>query len=60
MSNMRDAVGLCMPYGKANSQYETEFEPASGTVWGYFNPKRGMPCFSLGLLKDILDARPAR
>jgi DSF synthase len=55
MSNMRDAVGLCLPYGKANSQYETEFEPATGTVWGYFNPKDGVPCYSLGLLKDILE-----
>jgi DSF synthase len=52
MSNMRDAMGLCVPYGRANSQYETEFEPATGTVWGYFKP-RGTPCFSLGLLKDI-------
>ena len=55
MSNMRDAVGLCLPYGKTNSQYETEFEPASNTVWGYFNPKSGVPCYSLGLLKDILE-----
>jgi DSF synthase len=53
MSNMRDAVGLCVPYGKANSQYQTEFEPASNTIWGYFNPK-GTACYSLGLLKDIL------
>ena len=52
MSNLRDAVGLCLPYGKTNSQYETEFEPATGTIWGYFNP-RGNLCFSLGLLKDI-------
>jgi DSF synthase len=52
MSNMRDALGLCIPYGKANSEYQTEFEPATGTIWGYFNP-RGTPCFSLGLLKDI-------
>ena len=51
--NMRDVVGLCLPYGRANSQYETEFDPASGTVWGYFNP-RGTACYSLGLLKDIL------
>ena len=55
MSNLRDAVGLCMPYGRANSQYETEFEPATGTVWGYFKPKEGAPCYSLGLLKDILE-----
>src|SRR5688572_23633603 len=52
MSNMHDAVGLCMPYGKVKAQYETEFEPANGTIWGYFNP-RGTACFSLGLLKDI-------
>ena len=55
MSNLRDAMGLCLPYGKANSQYETEFEPATGTVWGYFNPKDGVPCYSLSLLKDILE-----
>jgi DSF synthase len=51
--NMRDAVGLCVPYGKANSQYETEFDPLSATLWGYFKP-RGTACYSLGLLKDIL------
>jgi DSF synthase len=52
MSNMSDAVGLCVPYSRANSQYETQFEPATGTIWGHFNP-RGTACFSLGLLKDI-------
>ncbi len=52
MSNLRDAIGLCLPYGEANSQYQTEFEPSTGTVWGYFNP-RGTPCFNLGLLNDI-------
>ena len=52
MSNMHDAIGLCAPYGRPGSQYETEFEPATGTIWGHFNPK-GTPCFSLGLLKDI-------
>jgi DSF synthase len=55
MSNLRDATGLCLPYGRADSQYQTEFEPATGTVWGYFNPKDGVPCYSLGLLKDILE-----
>src|SRR5437868_1380144 len=53
MSDLSDAVGLCVPYGRTNGQYQTEFEPATGTVWGYFNP-RGTACFSLGLLKDIL------
>jgi DSF synthase len=52
MSNMRDVFGLRVPYGKATSQYLTEFDPATRTVWGYFNPK-GTACFSLGLLKDI-------
>jgi DSF synthase len=55
MSNMFDAVGLCIPYGRENSQYETEFEPATGTLWGYFNPQDGVPCYSLKLLKDILE-----
>jgi DSF synthase len=54
MSNLRDTVGLCIPYGRSDSQYQTEFEPATGTVWGYFNPRDGAPCYSLGLLKDIL------
>jgi DSF synthase len=52
MSNLRDAIGLCIPYGKTISQYETEFEPATATSWGYFNPK-GVACYSLGLLKDM-------
>ncbi len=52
MSNLRDAMGLCIPYGNENSQYQTEFEPASGTIWGYFNPRHSA-CFSLGLLNDI-------
>ena len=55
MSNLRDATGLCLSYGRAGSQYETQFEPATSTVWGYFNPREGVPCYSLGLLKDILE-----
>lgn len=54
MSNMNDAAGLRVPYGKTNSQFDTEFEPVTGTIWGYMNP-RGAPCFNLGLLKDIRD-----
>jgi DSF synthase len=54
VSNLRDTVGLCIPYGRANSQYETEFEPATGTLWGYFNPRDASCCYTLGLLKDIL------
>src|SRR5215212_114820 len=52
MSNLRDVVGLSVPYGKSNSQYQTEFDPTTATVWGYFNP-RGSACYSLSLLKDI-------
>lgn len=52
MSNMSDAIGLRSSYGRASSQFETEFDPVSRTVWGFFNPK-GNACFNLGLLKDI-------
>ena len=52
MSNMNDAMGLRMQYGNLNGQFDTEYEPATATVWGYMHPK-GNPCFSLGLLKDI-------
>jgi DSF synthase len=53
MSNLRDTVGLCIPYGSTNSQYQTEFEPSSGILWGYLNPREGAPCFSLGMLREI-------
>jgi DSF synthase len=52
MSNMSDAVGLCLPYGRADSQYETQYEPATGAVWTYLNPK-GVACYNLGLLKAM-------
>jgi len=56
MSNMGEVeylkTGLRTPYGKANTQFNSEFDSSTGTIWGYFNPK-GTPCFSLGLLKDI-------
>ncbi|HEX5476468.1 MAG TPA: crotonase/enoyl-CoA hydratase family protein [Burkholderiales bacterium] len=52
MSNMSDVVGLRVGYGNAKGQFDSQFEPAIGTIWGYMNP-RGTPCFSLGLLKDI-------
>jgi DSF synthase len=53
MSNMNDAVGLCLPYSKPDSAYETQFEPAIGAVWTYLNPK-GRPCYSLELLKAMI------
>ena len=54
MSNMRDAVGLCMPYGEANGPYQTEFEPALGAVWASFNPQ-GIACYSPALLKAMIE-----
>jgi len=52
MSNMRDAMGLCIPYGKAESEYETQYEPALNTVWAYFNQK-GIACYNPALLKAM-------
>lgn len=51
MSNLQDAQGLRMPW-KAFAETEYEFEPASGTLWGYMR-QRGTPCFNLALLKEI-------
>ena len=51
MSNMHDAVGLRSTY-KTLKETHYEFEPASGTLWGYMQ-QRGNPCFNLGLLKEI-------
>lgn len=51
MSDMRDAAGLRSPC-RTFADVEYEFEPASGTVWGWMQ-QRGTPCFNLGLLKDI-------
>jgi DSF synthase len=53
MSNMHDAVGLCLPYNKPDSTYQTAYEPAINTVWTYLNPK-GVPCYSLDLLKAMI------
>ena len=51
MSNMHDAMGLRAAWRELReSQYE--YEPATGTLWGYMN-QRGNPCFNLGLLKEI-------
>ena len=54
MSNMCDAVGLCIPYGEASSPYQTEFEPALGAVWASFNPQ-GIACYSPALLKAMIE-----
>jgi DSF synthase len=50
---MHDAMGLCLPYGRVGSEFETEFEPALGAVWARFN-QRGVPCYSPGLLKAMV------
>jgi DSF synthase len=51
MSNLGDAIGLRSPC-RSYTEVEYEYEPATGTVWGFMN-QRGNPCFNLGLLKDI-------
>jgi len=51
MSNLGDTIGLRSPC-KTYAEVQYEYEPATGTVWGYMN-QRGNPCFNLGLLKDI-------
>ena len=51
MSDMGDAPGLRAVW-KEFAELEYEFEPATGTLWGYMK-QRGNPCFSLGLLKEI-------
>lgn len=53
MSNMNDAMGLCVPCSEPNSRYESEFEPALGAVWTYLNPA-GLPCYSLEMLKAMI------
>jgi DSF synthase len=51
MSNMHDVLGLRSAWKEfAETQYE--FEPATGTLWGYMR-QQGNPCFNLGLLKEI-------
>jgi DSF synthase len=54
MSNMNDVAGLRAPCAKAYAQLEFEYEPASGTLWGFMN-QRGNACFNLGILKEIHD-----
>jgi DSF synthase len=54
---MNEAIELCtasVPKGafKSYKEVQFEFEPASGTIWGWMN-QRGNPCFNLGLLKDL-------
>ena len=51
MSDMSEATGLRGPC-KTYAEVQYEFEPATGTIWGWMN-QRGNPCFNLGLLKDL-------
>jgi DSF synthase len=50
MSDM-NATGLRGPC-KTYAEVQYEYEPATGTVWGWMN-QRGNPCFNLSLLKDL-------
>jgi DSF synthase len=52
MNAMTEIANLRLPYGQPGSQYEVEFDPEYGTLWGFFNPS-ATPCFSLSLLNDI-------
>jgi DSF synthase len=54
MSNMHDAIGLRAPCARTYAELEFEFEPASGTLWGFMK-QRGNACFNLGILKEIRD-----
>ena len=51
MSDMHDVVGLRGTWREL-AETEYEFEPATGTLWGYMR-QRGNPCFNLALLKEI-------
>jgi DSF synthase len=51
---MHDALGLGRPYGPLGArQYRTSFDAATGTIWGYFDPK-GVPCFNFTLLNEFV------
>lgn len=52
MSNMNDVIGLRAPCAKTYRELEFEFEPGSGTLWGFMK-QRGNACFNLGILKEI-------
>ncbi|OFZ99467.1 MAG: hypothetical protein A3H35_20655 [Betaproteobacteria bacterium RIFCSPLOWO2_02_FULL_62_17] len=52
MNQMTEIANLRFPCSRENSNYDVEFDPTTGTIWGFFNPK-GTPNFSLGLLADI-------
>ena len=52
MNQMTEIANLRFPCNRQGSNYDVEFDPTTGTIWGFFNPK-GAPNFSLGLLADI-------
>ncbi|MDH3320213.1 MAG: crotonase/enoyl-CoA hydratase family protein, partial [Betaproteobacteria bacterium] len=54
MSNMIDAIGLRAPCARRYTELEYEFDPVTGTLWGFMK-QRGNACFNLGILKDIRD-----
>ena len=53
---MSEVINLELPKksasGESHSQFDVEFDPASGTIWSWFNAA-GNPCFSPALLRDI-------
>lgn len=54
--HLSEIVNLEMPkrmsFGQRKSQFESEFDAETGTLWGWLNPV-GTSCFSLSLLNDI-------
>ena len=52
MNQMTDVIYLRSPYGVRGTEYEVEFDPGLGIIWGFLNP-RGTPCFSPSLLRAI-------
>jgi DSF synthase len=54
--NLSEVINLELPkkstFGQTQSQFDVEFDPASGTIWSWFNPP-GTPCFNPALLNDI-------
>ena len=52
MNQMTEIANLRFESGSKGSSYQVEFDPTTGTIWGFFNPS-GTPNFSLTLLADI-------
>jgi len=52
LSEIVNFQGALSVQGENASQYQSNYEADTNTLWGWFNPQ-GTPCFSLALLNDI-------